>query len=75
MLYDLYTLDILKSIRAELAVYADDICIYDRNSNTRFAQLAVQRHLREIGRWAAKRRIKISTEKTKAVIFSKRTRL
>jgi hypothetical protein len=41
----------------------------------RFAHLAVQRHLNEIGRWANEWRININVEKTKAVIFSKRTRL
>jgi len=75
MLYNLYTSDIPKSTRTELAVYADDICIYNQHKSVRFAHLAVQRHLNEIGRWAAEWRIKISAEKTKAVIFSKKTRL
>jgi len=47
MLYNLYTSDIPKAIRTELAVYADDICIYDQNKSARFAQKAVQRHLDE----------------------------
>ena len=63
------------STRTELAVYADDICIYDQQKSVRFAHLAVQRHLDEIGRWAAEWSIKISAEKSKAVIFSKKTRL
>jgi Reverse transcriptase (RNA-dependent DNA polymerase). len=75
MLYNLYTSDIAKSIRTELAVHADDICIYDQQKNVGFAHLAVQRHLNVIGRWAADWRINISAQKTKAVFFSKKTRL
>ena len=74
MLYNLYTSDIPKSIRSELAVYADDIWVYDQNKSARFAQLVVQCHLDELGRWAAMWRI-ISAEKTKAEVFSKKTRL
>ena len=73
MLCNLYTSDIPKSTRTELAVYADDICINDQQKRARFAHLAVQRHLQEIGRWATEWRIEISAEKTKALIFSKRT--
>ena len=61
--------------RSEVSVYADDICIYHKNRSARFAHLAVQRHLNEIGRWANEWRININAEKTKAVVFSKRTRL
>ena len=75
MLYNPYTLDIPKSIRTELAVYADEICIYDQHKSVRFAHLAVQRHLNEIRRWVVEWCINISAEKTKAAIFSKKTRL
>ena len=40
-----------------------------------FAQLAVQRHLNEIGRWASEWRININAEKTNAVLFLKRRKL
>ena len=45
MLYNLYTYDIPKSVQTELAVYADDICIYAKNKNLQYARLAVQHHL------------------------------
>ena len=48
MLYNLYTSDITKSIRTELGVYAEDICIYDQNKSPRLAHLDVQRHLDEL---------------------------
>ena len=63
MLYNLYTSDIPKSIVSELALYADDICIYDKTKNPKFAYLAVQHHLGEIGKWALKWRIKINSQK------------
>ena len=50
MLYNLYTSDILKSTRTELAVYADDIWNYDQQKRVRFAHLVLQPHLNEIGR-------------------------
>ena len=46
LLYNLYTSDIPRSVRTELSVYADDICIYHKNRSARFAHLAVQRHKR-----------------------------
>ena len=63
-----------KSNRTELAGYANDIYIYNQNESVRFAHLAVQ-HLNELERWAAEWPININAEKTKAVIFSKKTRL
>ena len=53
MLHNLYTSDILKLIRTELAVYAEDICIYDQIKILRLVHLAVQRHLAELGRLAS----------------------
>ena len=75
LLYNLYKSDIPRSVRTELSVYADDICIYHKNRSARFAHLAVQRHFNEIGRWTNEWRININAENTKAVVFSKRTRL
>ena len=63
---------LLKSVQTELSVNGDDICIYNQNRSPRFAQLAVQRHLNEIARWASEWRININAEKIKAVVFSKR---
>ena len=47
ILYNLYTLYILKFIRTELAVYTGDNCIYDQNKSLRFPRLAVQQYLDE----------------------------
>ena len=69
------TSDISKSIRIQLVIYAENICIYDQNRSPQFAHLAAQRHLHEIGRWTAEWRIDINADRTTAVIFSKKTRL
>ena len=69
LLYTIYTLDIPKCI------YADSICIDDKAKRMRFAHLAVQRRLNEVEIWASRCRISTNVEKTKGVIFSKRTKL
>ena len=51
MLYNLHILDIPKCIQKDLAIYVDDICIYDPNKSPRFAHLGVQRHIDDVGRW------------------------
>ena len=39
LLYSLYTSDIPTSIVSELALYADDICIYDQTKKPKYAYL------------------------------------
>lgn len=68
-------MDTAKSIRTEVAIYADDIYIYNQNRRPRFAHLTVQRHLHDVGRWDITWRTNISAEKAKTVVFSKETRL
>ena len=54
MLHNLYTSYIPMSISAELAVYADGICISDKSRIPGFEHLAVKRHLEEVGSLATK---------------------
>ena len=56
-------------------MYADDICIYAKNNCAKYAKIAVQRHLDEVESWSAKWRIKVSSEKTAAVVFSTKNKL
>ena len=72
LLYNLYTADIPQTRTTEIAMYADDVCIYAKTKNLRFAHLAVQRHLSEVEEWAKKWRILINTEKTNCIVFSKK---
>ena len=73
MLYNLYTFDIPKSIASELAVYADELCIYEKTKNSKFTYLSVQHHLKLIGYWADKLLNKINADKTTAVVFTRRS--
>ena len=69
VLYNLYTSDIPKSIVSELALYADDICIYDQTRKPKYAYLSVQHHLGDVGRWAGRSRIGIESDKSCAITF------
>ena len=71
LLYNLYVLDIPKFIATELAIYADASMM----GSTVQDLLVVQQHLNEIGDWATQWPINNNTDKTKALIFSERTRL
>ena len=51
ILYNVYTADIPKSTRTELSMYADDVCIYKKARNLRYARAAVQRHLSDLEGW------------------------
>ena len=64
-IYNMHISNISKYISTELAVYADDICLYDRHKISRFLHLAVSGNLYEVC-------FSISVEKTKAVIFAVR---
>ena len=57
--------DFMRLVTTELAVYADA-----KNKNLQYARLAVQHHLNQVHNWATKWRMKISIEKTKAVVFT-----
>ena len=75
LLYNMYTSDIPKSIVSELALYADDICIYDQTKKPKYAYLSVQHHLKDIGRWASRSRIKINSDKSCAITFSRKKKI
>ena len=71
LLYNLYTSDIPTSIVSELALYADEICINDLTRKPKYAYLSVQHHLKDIGRWVSRSRIKINSDKSSAISFSR----
>ena len=63
LLYNLYTSHIPQRVNTELAVYADDICIYTKRRNIRYAHLAIKTHLSDIEEWSKQWRILINAEK------------
>jgi len=75
MLYNLYTSDLPRFSGTQVAMYADDICIYVKDKCAPFARAAVQRHLNIIDEWAKQWRITINANKTAAVIFSKKNKI
>ena len=74
-MYKLYMSDVPMSILSEWAIYAEHIYIYDKTKNTNFAHLSMQNHRKEIRRWAISWRIQINSDKTTAVVVSKKIRL
>ena len=56
----------------QTAIYADDICLFNASKNPKHSQRAVQWLLTKIGKWSKKWRIRVSSEKTNAVAFSKK---
>jgi Reverse transcriptase (RNA-dependent DNA polymerase). len=68
LLYNLYTSDIPKSM-SELALYADDICIYDLKK-PKYTCPSVEHRLNDIWSWASRSRIKINGDKSSAIAFS-----
>ena len=72
---NLYTSDIPKSTVSELALYADDVCIYDQSEKSKYAYLSVQHHFNDIGRWASRSPIKINCGKSSATAFSRNNKI
>jgi Reverse transcriptase (RNA-dependent DNA polymerase). len=56
MLYNVYKLDIPKSIGRELAIYGDDICVYEQNKSPLFTLgcAATSKRGRNVGHNVAK---------------------
>jgi hypothetical protein len=74
LLQNFYASDILNYITTKLAKNAGDIRNYDKNHNARFAHLALQHRLKQIGLLETQWRININADKTRDVVFW-RTRL
>ena len=51
--------------------FADDTALWAANKNVQFAAKLLQKDLRKLVKWCAKWRVKLNSEKTKVIIFSK----
>ncbi|ERL93526.1 hypothetical protein D910_10815 [Dendroctonus ponderosae] len=71
ILYNLYTADVPKNPPTNLALFADDTCFYYSNRNIKYVISPLQRHLNIFQEWADTWKIKVNTEKTKAMIILK----
>ena len=71
-LYNIFTSDIPTSRQTKIAQYADDTAIYSTKENIQDATRTLQTHINIITRWFSKWRIKLNTDKTEAIIFTRR---
>lgn len=73
-LFNLYTNDIPKSRQTNLAVYADDTAIYTASYRKWCISLRLQDHLEQLAEYFHKWKLKVNTNKTEYIVFSKKRR-
>jgi len=72
LLFNFYSADLPTSPSTNLATFADDKALFSSHRNHRYAHLQAQRHLDLLQQWLTKWRIKINTDKTAVVYFTRR---
>ncbi|GJQ65109.1 hypothetical protein Trydic_g7254 [Trypoxylus dichotomus] len=70
LLFNIYTSDIPTTAHVNLAMYADDVCIYSRSLNARVIDRRLQAALDTLRDWYAKWRIAVHPQKSTAVLFA-----
>ncbi|GJQ70724.1 hypothetical protein Trydic_g657 [Trypoxylus dichotomus] len=70
LLFNIYTSDIPTTAHVNLAMYADDVCIYSRSLNARVIDRRLQSALDTLRDWYAKWRIAVYPQKSTAVLFA-----
>ncbi|GJQ79881.1 hypothetical protein Trydic_g18328 [Trypoxylus dichotomus] len=68
--FNIYTSDIPITAHVNLAMYADDACIYSRSLNARVIDRRLQAALDTLRDWYAKWRIAVHPQKSTAVLFA-----
>ncbi|GJQ80516.1 hypothetical protein Trydic_g12407 [Trypoxylus dichotomus] len=71
LLFNLYTSDIPTTAHVNLAMYADDVCIYTRSRDARIIDRRLQEALDALQTWYARWRIAVHPGKSTAVLFSR----
>jgi hypothetical protein len=66
-LYNLYINDTPKTIRANLALFADDTCLYATDRKEGYVLRKLQRGLNSMAAWCERWNIKINEDKTRAI--------
>lgn len=74
-LFNIYTSDIPKMEGVNLALYADDIVVYTSDKKPQFARNLLQQYVHILMKWTKKWRLHINPDKTKAVLFTRKTAL
>jgi hypothetical protein len=73
-LYNLYINDTPQTIGVNLALFADDTCLYATERKEGYVLRKVQRGLNSTSTWCERWNIKINEEKTQAIYFSHQRR-
>ena len=71
-LFNIYMADIPKHPKTKIAQYADDTAIYITNKDINTNTSKLQAHIIKLSTWFSKWRIKLNTDKTSAITFTKR---
>jgi hypothetical protein len=69
-LYSLYINDTIQNIVVNLALFADDTCLYATERKEGYVLRKIQRGLNSILAWCERWNIRISEDKTRAIYFS-----
>lgn len=69
LIFSIYINDLKKIIKCHLICYADDACLYAHGKTTQEIQAILQENLNLVNSWASQVGMKISTTKTKSIIF------
>jgi len=71
MLYNLHINDVPQTPGTQLALFADDTCIYATDRKEGFTITKLQRGLTAMEAWCERWNIKINEDKTQAIYFSR----
>ena len=73
-LFSIYINDIPKSTNTNIALFADDTCIYANSWQPNQAAKYLQKHLKALEKWFSKWKIKVNVNKSEAINFTRRKR-
>jgi hypothetical protein len=73
-LYNLYINDTLQTIGVNLALFADDTCLYAADRKEDYVLRKIERGLKSMAAWFERWNIKLNEDKTRAIYFSHRIR-
>ena len=74
-LFNIYINDVVQTVKhSAIALFADDIAIWNRNKDPKQLQNEMQNDLNNIETWSTKWKLKLSAPKTKAMTFTRKSK-
>ena len=73
LLFIIYINDIIEDIESDILIFADDTSLLARGKTTVETAEILKRDLERISNWAEKWKVTFAADKTKQMIFSKKT--